>query len=337
MDDKTWATIAVQLGVINPGLAEEFQRTKEELGLSKSLPEVLKENGLINDGDIEAVAALEPVHLNGTPQNDYQREQQEYARKIVGAGLINEEQATECLRDLVIEGQNRAMRTLLIERHYVKEEQLEALEKPPAPARPAAPPAKPAPAPAKAPAAPAKTEEIDFLPDLEDKLPPTPDFEPIEMDLQIDLDSPPPPPPEPVAPKAPPPKTAPAPVARAAAPAAAPVPASAPTAPLGTKKKMKCVKCKLTLEVITRAKAPNCPKCKIPLEDIGFSPQLKTDATYTTVRLKAVNKEEAKPAAAPAAPQGRHQCKICDTRFDAEPEPGGRLHCPKCGASFTAR
>jgi DNA-directed RNA polymerase subunit RPC12/RpoP len=330
MDDKTWATIAIQLGVINPGLAEEFQRTKAELGLSKSLPQALKENGLINDTDLEAVSALEPVHVNGTPQNDYQREQQAYAHKCLGAALINEEQATECLRDLVIEGQQRALRDLLLERHYATSDQLEALSKssvPPAAQEPTG-------------------EVIDLLPFLEEAPAPKPaapkpaattkapadsEFEAIEIDvdLTLDVDSPPPPAPHAAAPAVS--KAAPKP-----APAAAPVPASAaPTAPIGSKKKMKCVKCRLTLEVITRSKAPNCPKCKIPLEDIGFSPQLKTDATYTTTRFKAIDKPKPPPPLTTVKP--KYTCTVCDANFDAVQEPGGRLHCPSCGASFTPR
>ncbi len=333
MDDKTWATIAIQLGVINPGLAEEFQRTKEELGLTKSLAQALKENGLISDGDIEAVAALEPVQLNGTPQNDYQREQQAYAKQCFGAALINEEQATECLRDLIIEGQQRTLRDLLIERHYVTAEQLEKMSKP-------APQPLPA-VPAKPPPPMTDMELLLSLPELNLDDPVVdaeakPDFEP--MDIELDLDSAPPSPPA-TAPPRPAPKPAPIAITQQKAAPAAPAPSN--TGVIGTKKKMKCMKCKLTLEVITRSKAPTCPKCKIPLEDVGFSPQLKTDATYTTTRLKAVSKEEAlpKPAApaAPAAAAPKYTCKICDTKFDTTPEPGGRVHCPSCGASFTPR
>ena len=295
MDDKTWAQIAIQLGVINPGLAEEFERTKQELGLTKSLAEVLKENGLVNDGDIESVAALEPVRLGGTPKDDYQRTQFEYARKCADAKLISEEQATECLRDLVIEGQSRELRVLLVERRYVTAEQIEALD-----------------APKAVPKAAAKTEPVaDFI-----ELP------------ELTLEAPPP------APKAPEPPPPPATVV--------------PLAPIGTKRKMKCVKCKLTLEVISRGKQATCPKCKTPLEDVGFSPQLRTDATFTTQRLKAADiaaataklsgKDGPKAAPAPAKPASRKLlCIICDAPVPDEREPGGRVHCPSCGASFAPK
>jgi DNA-directed RNA polymerase subunit RPC12/RpoP len=309
MDDKTWAQIAIQLGVINPGLAEEFERTKQELGLTKSLAEVLKENGLINDGDIESVAALEPVRLGGTPKDDYQAAQFGTARKLADAKVISEEQATECLRDLVIEAQGRDLRVLLIERRYVTPEQLDALDAPKAAPAPARPPAK-APAPAE--------PEADFI-----ELP------------ELTLVEPPPATP------------APAPVVAARPPE--PTASVAPPAPIGTKRKMKCVKCKLTLEVISRGKQATCPRCKVPLEDIGFSPQLRTDATFTTQRLKAADiaaaaaklpsREAPKTPPAPAKAAGGRKvvCIICDASIPDEREPGGRVHCPSCGASFAPK
>lgn len=319
MDDRTWAQIAIQLGMINPGLVEEFFKTKAELGHQKSLPQSLKELGLIHDGDIADVERLVPIRLGGTPENDFQRAAMEYAQKCVNTGLISEEQATESIRDLVIEGERRTMRELLLERRFVSEEQLDPLEPKPASAAP----------------------------------PTSPEFEPIDL---ADFESEPSPSagvvgatPVPAPPKAPskpvseelkpidpsevealrPSKPAPP-------PSAAPVPIAPETKP--GKKKMRCVKCKLTLEVITRSgKPPVCPKCKMQLEELGFSPQLPAKATYATVRLKAADIQKAAAAAPPAAAKAAYTCMICDEKFNAAPDPGGRVTCPACGASFDPR
>ena len=239
MDDKTWAKIAIQLGIINPGLVEEFEKTRQNLRLKKSLPEVLKENGLINDGDIRDVQELEPVHLNGTPRNEFQKEAIRYARKCVDAGIIDEEKATETIRDLVIEGERRPMRELLIERRYATAERLDALDRPPAPAAP-----KPA-----------------------------------------------------------------------------------------LKRRMRCVKCRLAFEVVSRSeRRPDCPKCGTPLEEVTATSTVRPAASFDTARVR----QAAPSRGAAGATTPKYVCVICDQRFDAVPDTGGRVQCPSCGASFDA-
>ncbi len=239
MDDRTWARIAVQLGIINPGLADEFERTRKNLGLSKSLPETLKHNGLVTDEDIRAVEALEPIRLNGTPRNEFQREAMRYAKRCVEAGLLDEEKATESIRDLVIEGERRPLRELLIERRYATAERLDAVDGP------------------------------------------------------------------------------------------------APAVPAGTKRRMRCPKCRLAYEVISRSgRRPDCPRCKTPLEDVTATSTVRPAASFDTTRIRQV--PPPRPAA-PAAAKPGYTCVICDTAFNAKPDVGGRVQCPSCGASFDAK
>jgi uncharacterized CHY-type Zn-finger protein len=104
-----------------------------------------------------------------------------------------------------------------------------------------------------------------------------------------------------------------------------------------TKKAMTCPRCRLTFTVLTTSdgKSARCPKCKEPLGETPPGGHRRTDAEITTQRMRLV------PAEQSLSPGNlkkiRLVCVVCDHGFQGSPDATGRVRCPSCQSTFTAR
>ena len=98
------------------------------------------------------------------------------------------------------------------------------------------------------------------------------------------------------------------------------------------KKLMRCPACRLSFTVVTlsHGKSARCPRCKGPLEDASPGEPTRTDAEFSTRKIRM-----ASPA--PAGPQLRFTCIICDHAFEGNRDASGRVRCPSCQSTFSAR
>lgn len=97
------------------------------------------------------------------------------------------------------------------------------------------------------------------------------------------------------------------------------------------KKVMSCARCALSFTVLTltEGKSARCPRCKEPLAETAASGPTRTDADFSTQRIRRVP--------APTGPKRRLQCVICDHDFEGALDPFGRVQCPACQSNFTLR
>jgi uncharacterized paraquat-inducible protein A len=102
------------------------------------------------------------------------------------------------------------------------------------------------------------------------------------------------------------------------------------------KKTMACPRCALTFTVLTRSdgSSARCTRCQGPLTDRGTEGRVPTDGRITTRRVQAAPP----PVEAPAAGKKVTMvCVICESGFDWAPDASGRVRCPSCGSTFSAR
>jgi len=96
------------------------------------------------------------------------------------------------------------------------------------------------------------------------------------------------------------------------------------------KKVMNCSSCRLTFTVLTlsEGRSARCPKCKEPLREANPDGPTRTDAEFSTQRVRIT--------APPAGPKIRIACIICDHPFEEAPDSTGRVRCPSCQSTFNA-
>jgi uncharacterized CHY-type Zn-finger protein len=97
------------------------------------------------------------------------------------------------------------------------------------------------------------------------------------------------------------------------------------------KKVMACSACRLSFTVVTLSdgKSARCPRCKGTLEEAGRNHPTRTDAEFSTQRIRT------KPSL--PGPLRKSVCIICDHEFEAALDPSGRVRCPACQSTFSPK
>jgi len=103
------------------------------------------------------------------------------------------------------------------------------------------------------------------------------------------------------------------------------------------KKVMACSSCKLSFTVLTLSEGTSarCPRCKGSLEEIRSGGPTRTDAEFSTQRMRMVP-----PVKLPSPSTARGvsmTCVVCDHRFEWRPDASGRVQCPSCQSTFNSR
>lgn len=103
------------------------------------------------------------------------------------------------------------------------------------------------------------------------------------------------------------------------------------------KKIMACPSCRLSFTVLTLSagKSARCPRCKGPLDEAGAGIPTRTDAEFSTQRIKIT--PPAKRPSPSTAPGVSMTCVVCDQTFEWAPDPSGRVQCPSCQSTFNSR
>ncbi len=106
------------------------------------------------------------------------------------------------------------------------------------------------------------------------------------------------------------------------------------------KKIMHCKACKISYTILTVSgtKKVDCPRCKQELAEGRLSTPPRTHGELATDTIPVVKKDELEPEQdIPDTEIEEHTCVICDSRFEGAVDENGRLRCPNCKTTFTAR
>ncbi len=126
-EDRLLGKIAIQMGLITPGQLDQLVALSEQY--KKPIGAILTEQGAIAPTDMQKLIDLRKLSVaSDVAQPPRRHEQIVFARQLVRDGLLTEEFADECLREIAIEGDSRTIEELLVERGIVTKDKVAELK-----------------------------------------------------------------------------------------------------------------------------------------------------------------------------------------------------------------
>jgi predicted Zn-ribbon and HTH transcriptional regulator len=126
-EDLVLGKIAIQMGLITPGQLDALVRLSKEIG--KPVGAILMEQGAIQPTDLQKLIDLRKISVSSeVAQPPARQEAIVLARQIVREGYLTPEEADECLRDHVIDGERRPFEQELVDRGIVTQDKIDRLK-----------------------------------------------------------------------------------------------------------------------------------------------------------------------------------------------------------------